>query len=253
MLDIVLLESSTHQAAVDSLVSPSFSDNSSFYTGHHPVFTSNRPSKLQNMTWTLDDVFPQRTHIITSLLSGQCRASSDPGVASARARAVRRPWRRSVRRRGDGQRFTTACVIVLPFFLGFVNFSTPPPPARSTEIEVDGAQYIPLKVASFAMGALKPFFQVQASVQAGRYDKWDVRKEIEEEIKSAPVVIYTYDWSPFSAEAKKVLDSMGADYREVSLGAEWFLASPQQAAKRAELGNLYGRTSMPHIFIGGRS
>lgn len=108
MLDIVLLESSTHQAAVDSLVSPSFSDNSSFYTGHHPVFTSNRPSKLQNMTWTLDDVFPQRTHIITSLLSGQCRASSDPGVASARARAVRRPWRRSVRRRGDGQRFTTA-------------------------------------------------------------------------------------------------------------------------------------------------
>ncbi|CAK8990425.1 Glutaredoxin-C6 (Glutaredoxin-C2 homolog 1) [Durusdinium trenchii] len=146
-----------------------------------------------------------------------------------------------------------ACVIVLPFFLGFVNFSTPPPPARSTEIEVDGAQYIPLKVASFAMGALKPFFQVQASVQAGRYDKWDVRKEIEEEIKSAPVVIYTYDWSPFSAEAKKVLDSMGADYREVSLGAEWFLASPQQAAKRAELGNLYGRTSMPHIFIGGRS
>ncbi|CAK8985270.1 Glutaredoxin-C6, partial [Durusdinium trenchii] len=39
--------------------------------------------------------------------------------------------------------------------------------------------------------------------------------------------------------AKKVLDSMGADYREVgsvSLGAEWFLASPQQAAKRAEWG-----------------
>lgn len=67
-----------------------------------------------------------------------------------------------------------------------------------------------MKVASFAMGALRPFFQVQvpsdstdfggeqfdlhkagcsaascqASVQAGRYDKWEVRKEIEEEIKS---------------------------------------------------------------------
>ena len=77
-----------------------------------------------------------------------------------------------------------------------------------------------------------------------------------------------------SCKAKKVLDSMGADYREVatsrcclrfstkkphgflmdhgwippevvqlgphgyqvSLGAEWFLASPEQAAKRAELG-----------------
>ena len=73
-----------------------------------------------------------------------------------------------------------------------------------------GSRYIPLKVASFAMGALRPFFQVlvpsestdfggeqfdlhkagcsaascQASVQAGRYDKWEVRKEIEEEIKS---------------------------------------------------------------------
>lgn len=39
-------------------------------------------------------------------------------------------------------------------------------------------------MASLAMGALRPIFQVQASVQAGKYDKWEVRKEIEEEIKS---------------------------------------------------------------------
>ena len=43
-----------------------------------------------------------------------------------------------------------------------------------------------LKVASVAMGALRPIFQVQASVQAGKYDKWAVRKEIEEEIKKVP-------------------------------------------------------------------
>mmetsp|Transcript_44900 Transcript_44900/g.71334 ORF Transcript_44900/g.71334 Transcript_44900/m.71334 type:complete len:207 (-) Transcript_44900:69-689(-) len=156
-------------------------------------------------------------------------------------------------RRRPGLRAATALVLTFALGLGFVNFSTPSTSPVTRRTEIDATQYIPLKVASFAMGALRPFFQVQASVQAGRYDKWEVRKEIEEEIKSAPVVIYTYDWSPFSSEAKKVLDSMGADYREVSLGAEWFLASPEQAAKRAELGNLYGRTSMPHVFIGGRS
>lgn len=145
---------------------------------------------------------------------------------------------------------------LLPLALGlyaFVNFSAPSTPRVERRTAIDATEYLPLKVASFAMGALRPFFQVQASVQAGRYDKWEVRKTLEEEIKSAPVVIYTYDWSPFSSEAKKVLDSMKADYREVSLGPEWFLASPEQSAKRAELGTLYGRTSLPHIFIGGRS
>eukprot|EP00438_Fugacium_kawagutii_P006573 Skav231726 [mRNA] locus=scaffold2515:216152:217084:- [translate_table: standard] len=44
----------------------------------------------------------------------------------------------------------------------------------------------------------------KASIQAGRYDKWQIRKQIEEEIKSAPVVIYTYDWSPFSSEVPGV-------------------------------------------------
>ena len=28
------------------------------------------------------------------------------------------------------------------------------------------------------------------------------------------MVIYTYDWSPFSSEAKQLLDAMGADYLE---------------------------------------
>jgi len=72
-------------------------------------------------------------------------------------------------------------------------------------------------------------------------------------VKSAPVVIYTYEASPFSTEAKRLLESVGADYREISLGAEWFVASPEAAAKRAELGQMHGRTSLPHIFIGGRS
>ena len=89
----------------------------------------------------------------------------------------------------------------------------------------------------------------------------------------APVVIYTYDWSPFSSEAleqdvstarggetavgrhgRRLFRGRSPDFPpistdflrfsvvlKVSLGSAWFLASPQQAAKRAELGHLYGR------------
>ncbi|CAJ1436538.1 unnamed protein product [Effrenium voratum] len=138
--------------------------------------------------------------------------------------------------------------IVLPIFLAGCSFASVS--SRRPEVET---QYLPMRAASFVLQALRPFFMVQARQQAGKYDKWAVRKEIEDEIKSAPVVLYTYEWSPFSAEAKKVLDAMGSDYQEVSLGPEWFLASAEQSAKRAELGALYGRTSLPHIFIGGRS
>ncbi|CAE6910774.1 GRXC6 [Symbiodinium sp. CCMP2592] len=120
-------------------------------------------------------------------------------------------------------------------------------------VESNDLEYMPMKMASFATGILRPFFVVQAAIQAGRYDKWATRSAIEADITSAPVVIYTYKWSPFAAEAKKLLDSVGADYTEISLGYEWFLATPEQAAKRAELGALYGRTSMPHVFIGGKS
>ena len=66
-------------------------------------------------------------------------------------------------------------------------------------------RYMPMKMASFATGILRPFFVVQvhlrigrcttftaplhmsckAAIQAGRYDKWSVRASIEEDIKSA--------------------------------------------------------------------
>lgn len=112
---------------------------------------------------------------------------------------------------------------------------------------------VPLKLASAVMGLLKPFFAAQAAAQAADYDKAAVRAELEEEIKSAPVVLYTYGLSPFSSEAKRLLEGLKADYKEVELGPEWFLLAPPAAAKRAELGAMFGRTSLPHVFIGGRS
>jgi len=94
-----------------------------------------------------------------------------------------------------------------------------------------------------------------AKWQAGHYERTAVRAAIEEEIRSSPIVIYSYTLSPFCMRAKKLLTSSGADYKEVNLGLEWapgFL-SKDSAAIRAELGAMFGQTSMPHIFIGGQS
>lgn len=85
------------------------------------------------------------------------------------------------------------------------------------------------------------------------YDREEIQKEIKAEAKSAAVVIYTYELSPFSSEATKLLDSLGAVYKEVVLAPEWFVMTGKGAAKRAELSSMFGRSSMPHIFIGGRS
>ncbi|CAK9083348.1 Glutaredoxin-C6 (Glutaredoxin-C2 homolog 1) [Durusdinium trenchii] len=111
----------------------------------------------------------------------------------------------------------------------------------------------PLKVASMGMGLLKPIFAAEARLQALAYDDEEIKAKIAADVKSAPVVVYTYSLSPFCTEAIKLLDALGAEYKEIQLAPEWFLMLGENAAKRAELGSLYGRTSMPHIFVGGES
>lgn len=103
------------------------------------------------------------------------------------------------------------------------------------------------------MGLLKPFFAFLSKWQAAEYNRAEARQAIEQEAKSAPVVVFTYSWSPFCTEATALLDSIGADYKEVVLGPEWFLMASKEASWRAELANIFDRSSMPHIFIGGRS
>ena len=102
---------------------------------------------------------------------------------------------------------------------------------------------------------LKPLYSVLAPLQAGQYNKKKTKKLIQKEVESAPVVIYTYKLSPFCTEALAVLDNIGIDYKEVSLGLEWLpgMMSEDGAAKRAMLGSLTGQTSLPHIFVGGNS
>lgn len=111
----------------------------------------------------------------------------------------------------------------------------------------------PLRFASGITGLLKPVLNAQAKMAAGEYDQAKIRAIIEEESKSAPVVMYTLSQSPFSIEAKRLLTEASIDFKEIEVAPLFILAEGDNAAKRAELGDMTGRTSMPHIFINGQS
>eukprot|EP00471_Norrisiella_sphaerica_P004646 CAMPEP_0184487376 /NCGR_PEP_ID=MMETSP0113_2-20130426/9944_1 /TAXON_ID=91329 /ORGANISM="Norrisiella sphaerica, Strain BC52" /LENGTH=128 /DNA_ID=CAMNT_0026869663 /DNA_START=275 /DNA_END=661 /DNA_ORIENTATION=- len=94
-----------------------------------------------------------------------------------------------------------------------------------------------------------------AKIQAGNYDKTATRTQIEKDIKEFPLIVYSYTLSPFCTKAVEVLKAEGANPKVIELGPEWLpgLISNEGAAIRAQLGEMYGRTSMPHVFIGGES
>ena len=113
------------------------------------------------------------------------------------------------------------------------------------------------------MSLAKPIFKVLAPLQASAGEDDDsnydqklktVTKEIEEETTSSPVVVYTYDLSPFSSETTLVLDRLGVDYKKISLGKEWLpgLIAENGAIKRAALLEMTGQSSLPHIFVNGK-
>ncbi|WP_210493565.1 glutaredoxin 3 [Microvirga antarctica] len=60
-----------------------------------------------------------------------------------------------------------------------------------------------------------------------------------------PITIYTKDWCPYCAAAKKLLGEKGASFTEVDIGAK-----PEERATMIEKAG--GRTSVPQIFIGER-
>jgi glutaredoxin len=114
------------------------------------------------------------------------------------------------------------------------------------------------------MEVLKPVFQQLAPLQAGSKQEASelyeqrmavARTELDQEIQSAPVVVYTYEWSPFSSECTALLQNLGVDYKEISLGKEWIpgLMVPGGAEKRAVLLERTDQSSLPHVFIGGTS
>ena len=92
------------------------------------------------------------------------------------------------------------------------------------------------------------FKQSTAIAIAGEYDEDSVQKKIQEEISSAPVVMFTWEASPACKKAIKYLDIAGTSYKVVRLDNPWQEGIPI----RAELGKMNGRSSVPAIFIGGQ-
>jgi glutaredoxin-related protein len=114
-----------------------------------------------------------------------------------------------------------------------------------------------IKAMANGMTLLKPVFGIEAKLQASvlgfNVDELEVSQEIAAEVKSSPVVIYTYGLSPFSVEATAILDATGCDYNKIEVGAEWFLLGGKDSVKRVLLSECVdnGATSLPKVFVNG--
>ena len=115
-------------------------------------------------------------------------------------------------------------------------------------------------IAAKGMGLLKPIFKLEAELQAAalgaisKVDKEDVVAEINELKKKNKALIYTYGLSPFSVEARNILEGTDYQFTEVELGAEWFALGGKESVTRVALSEEVenGATSLPKIFIGGQ-
>jgi glutaredoxin-related protein len=114
-----------------------------------------------------------------------------------------------------------------------------------------------LKPAGKLMKLLSLLFKVENKLQAKllgaeESDYVAAKKEIEDTISTNKIVVYTYGLSPFSSETIAVLDEIGADYKNVEVGLEWFLLDKEKSVLRAELLEMTGQSSLPHVFIDGQ-
>lgn len=114
-----------------------------------------------------------------------------------------------------------------------------------------------LKPAGKLMKFLSVLFKVENKLQAKllgaeEADYTAAKKEIEDTISKNRIVVYTYSLSPFSSETLAVLDEIGAGYMKVEVGLEWFLLDKEKSVLRAELLEMTGQSSLPHVFIDGQ-
>lgn len=114
-----------------------------------------------------------------------------------------------------------------------------------------------LKPAGKAMSFLSLLFKLENRLQARLLGADDsdfvaARNEIEDTISNNKIVIYTYGLSPFSYEALLVLNEIGVEYKNVEIGPEWFLLGKEKSTLRAELLEMTGQSSLPHVFVDGK-
>jgi glutaredoxin 3 len=89
--------------------------------------------------------------------------------------------------------------------------------------------------------------QILANVLAGEYDQETVQAQVKEMIRSAPMVMLTWERSPSCVNAIKAMDASGFEYSTIRLDDPWDAGNPI----RAEVGKMVGRSSVPMVFIGG--
>lgn len=82
---------------------------------------------------------------------------------------------------------------------------------------------------------------------AGDYDAGAVRGRIDSLIAENPVLMFSFTTCPYCIKAKACLDGKSARYKVVELDRD-----DQGKAIRAEIGEMYGRTSVPAIWIDGK-
>mmetsp|Transcript_31629 Transcript_31629/g.82685 ORF Transcript_31629/g.82685 Transcript_31629/m.82685 type:complete len:184 (+) Transcript_31629:46-597(+) len=91
------------------------------------------------------------------------------------------------------------------------------------------------------------FKQSVADAIAGDYDRDATTAEVKALAASHPVVLFTWESSPACKKALKYLEETGATPKIVRLDDPWSEGNP----KRAALGRLTGKSSVPSIWIGG--
>jgi glutaredoxin 3 len=126
------------------------------------------------------------------------------------------------------------------------------PRLASTATDGDGGSFLDTVTKTYdnfqkARSDGYDFKQSTAIAIAGEYDADAVKTQIQEQIKSAPCVMFTWEASPACKKAIKYLDVAGAKYKIVRLDDPWEEGNPF----RSELGKMVGRSSVPCIFIGG--
>lgn len=92
------------------------------------------------------------------------------------------------------------------------------------------------------------FKQAMADAIAGEYDRDAITSEVKSLAESAPIVLFTWESSPACKKALKLLEVTGVEPKIVRLDDPWSEGNP----KRAALGRLTGKSSVPSIWIGGQ-
>lgn len=87
-----------------------------------------------------------------------------------------------------------------------------------------------------------------ADAIAGEYDRDATLSEVQAVVSSAPLVLFTWDSSPACKKALKYIEETGVTPKVVRLDNPWAEGNP----KRAALGRLTGKSSVPSIWIGGK-